>query len=290
MQNNNMNMKKRWAIITGASGGLGTSFALACARRGYQLLLIDLPGKNIAALGEFISKNFQVESRWLEADITLTESAAMLKQLLQDNNMQVNMLINNAGMSQNDMFEDTGAGYMKKMIELNCIAPVMMIKSILPELMCNKPSYILNVSSLGSFYPLPRKSCYAATKAFVRQFSQALKMEIGHLGVQVSIVCPGPMTTNIPNYILHRNLNWIARKTKMHPAAVAERALSKMFRGKEIIIPGRLNRIMKFISSVIPAFIRKKLALYSMRQLEQHSSPGRGSSGKIIQGNKREAA
>lgn len=257
-----------WAVITGASGGLGTSFSLACARRGLNLLLIDLPGKHLENLADFISRNFPLQVKFLEMDLTQEDFERKILFRIMIDEMKVKMLINNAGISQNGFFEDADIHYLRKMIELNESACVSLTRALLPELKRNKDSYVINVSSFGSFYPLPRKTCYAATKGFVRQFSQAFRMEVEKYGVHVSVLCPGPMTTNIDNYILHRNLNWIARKTKMHPDRVAEKTLHDTLKGKEIIIPGRLNRILKFISSLIPDFIRRKLAIYSMKQLE----------------------
>lgn len=265
--------KNVWAVITGASGGLGTSFSLACARRGFNLLLIDLPDKHLGSLADFICRNFPLQVKYLEMDLSLEGFEEKIIQQINQDEIKVKMLINNAGMNQNGYFEDTDIHYLRKMIELNESACISLTKALLPELRKNRDSYIINVSSFGSFYPLPRKTCYAATKGFVRQFSQALRMEIAKYGIHVSVLCPGPMTTNIDNYILHRNLSWIARKTKMHPDAVAEKTIRDTFRNKEIIVPGRINRILKFISSLIPDLIRKKLTVYSMHQLEKNSLP-----------------
>jgi uncharacterized protein len=256
-----------WAVITGASGGLGTSFVLGCARRGYHLLLIDLPGKHLENLAGFIGRNFPVQTSFLEIDLTQPGFENKVMDKVRAEKMVVKMLINNAGMNQNDFFEDTNGQYMRKMVELNSIAGLVLTRALLPDLKANRESNVINVSSLGSFYPLPRKSCYTATKGFLRQFSQALRMEVLQYGVNVSILCPGPMTTNLGTYILHRQLTWFARQMKMHPDAVVEKTLRDALRGKEIIIPGRLNRVLKGFTTLIPGFIQKKLAVYSMKQL-----------------------
>ena len=274
MKKENLNhlSDNNWAIITGASGGLGTSFALSCARKEYHLLLIDLPGKHLFNLCDFISRNFPVKVKFLEVDLSEENFEIPILEKIKTDKIKPKILINNAGMSQNDFFENTDGHYLRKMIELNDVACVSLTKALLPELKKNKESYIINVSSFGSFYPLPYKTCYAATKGFVRQFSQALRMEVEKYGVHVSALCPGPMTTNINNYLLTRNLNWFARKTIQRPDAVAEKAIRDTLQKREIIIPGRLNRILKFISSLIPGFIRKKLTAYSMHHLDKEKT------------------
>jgi len=258
-----------YAIITGASGGLGTSFALECAERGYNLLLVDLPTADPEKLGRFLQYNYPVQVKVLGADLTLPEAPAQILKKIHEEEMSIGMLINNAGLSQNEFFENTDMDYLRRMIEINCISYVALTRHLLQELKKQKKSHIINVSSLGGFYTLPRKTCYSATKGFVRQYSQALYLEVIRYGIQVSVLCPGPMTTNIHNYILHRQLNWFSQKMMVHPRQVAKYTLTNALKGKEIIIPGRLNRVLHRVSSSVPSVISKKLLMYSMKQLEK---------------------
>ena len=144
---------------------------------------------------------------------------------------------------------------------------VLLTNALLPVLRLQPRSNIICVSSLGSFYILPRKSCYNATKGFIRMFCQALRMELAASNIKVSILCPGPMTTNLANYQLHKQLNWFSQKMLLPPSRAAQYALSCALKGQEIIIPGRLNRTMKVVAGLIPEFIQKKLSANSMKQL-----------------------
>ncbi len=258
-----------YAIITGACGGLGTSFALECAERGYNLLLVDLPAANPEKLEKFLQENYPVQVKSLGADLSAPEAPAQIVKKIKDEGLEVGLLVNNAGLSQNEFFENTDSEYMRKMIEVNCISYVALTSALLPELKKQKKSHIINVSSLGGFYTLPRKTCYSASKGFVRQYSLALNMEVNRYGVQVSVLCPGPMTTNIHNYILHRQLNWFSQKMMVHPRQVAKLTMDKALKGQEIIIPGRLNRVLHRVSSAIPSGISKMLIMNSMKQLEK---------------------
>lgn len=260
---------KTYALITGACGGLGISFALECAERGYHLILVDLPSSHPEKLEKFLSENYPVQVKSFVADLTQHEDIELLVKNVKEKGLEVSLLVNNAGIGQNEFFEDTDSSYMRKMIEVNCMSYISLTSALLPELKKQKKSHIINVSSLGGFYTLPRKTCYAATKGFVRQFSMALNMEVNKYGVYVSVLCPGPMTTNINNYILHRQLNWFSQKMMVHPRKVAQLTIDKALKGQEIIIPGRLNRVLQSVSSTIPSGISKKLIMNSMKQLEK---------------------
>lgn len=258
-----------YAIITGASGGLGTSFALECAERGYNLLLIDIPSAHPEKLARFLHENYPVKAKSLAADLSSPEAIELITKKVKEEGLDIGLLVNNAGLGQNELFENTDGYYLRKMIEVNCMSYISLTSALLPELKKQKKSHIINVSSLGGFYTLPRKTCYAATKGFVRQFSMALNMEVNKYGVYVSVLCPGPMTTNINNYILHRQLNWFSQKMMVHPRKVAQLTIDKALKGQEIIIPGRLNRVLHSVSSTIPSGISKKLIMNSMKQLEK---------------------
>lgn len=260
---------KSYALITGACGGLGTSFALECAERGYDLFLVDLPSSHPEKLEKFLSENYPVQVKSFAADLSQQKDIELLVKNIKEEGLEVSLLVNNAGLAQNEFFEDTDSSYMRKMIEVDCTSYVSLIHALLPELKKQKKSHIINVSSLGGFYTLPRKTCYAATKGFVRQYSQALNMEVHKYGIHVSVLCPGPMTTNLNNYMLHRQLYWFSQKMLQHPRKVAQFTMEKAHKGQEIIIPGRLNRILHRLSSAIPSGISKMLIMNSMRQLER---------------------
>lgn len=259
---------KPYALITGASGGLGTAFALECAHQGHNLFLIDLNGPVLHSLGDFIRRNFDVSVNTFEIDLTRSDVGELVRDEVHRQGLRIFMLINNAGLAQNDLFEESDNAYLRRMIEVNCISYLSLIHSLLPELKKMDHSHIVNVSSLAGFYPLPRKSCYSATKGFVRQFSQALNIEVSNHGVTVSILCPGPMTTNINNYLLHRKLNWFSQLLLIHPNDIARYTLYQARAGRQIIIPGRINRILHLASGFVPRYFLRKLLRYSMNQLQ----------------------
>jgi short-subunit dehydrogenase len=257
-----------YAVITGAAAGLGTAFVMNCAARGFSLFLVDLPGQNLSNLADYIKKNFLVDVKYLELDITERGFEKKILNAVQNDDLKIKMLINNAGLGQNDLFENSIDEHLRKMIELNNISGVILTSALLPELKKNDPSYIINVGSLGGFFALPKKTCYAASKGFVRQFSQALRIELKRNNISVSVVCPGPITTNIEKYFQHKEVNWFTRKMVQSPQVIVEKAINGVMKGKAVIIPGRLNRILRRVSSLIPHFIQEQLINRSLKQFK----------------------
>jgi uncharacterized protein len=260
--------KKPYVIITGASGGLGTAFTLECASRGFNLFLISLPNEDLQSLCHFVKRNYSVEIISLELDLTDKHAANLIVAEIHKQEIEVFMLINNAGLGQNDFFEETEDNYLRKIIELNCISYVMLTKALIPELKKQKRSYIINVGSLGGFFFLPRKSVYAASKGFVLQYSKALRIEIKKYGISLSVLSPGPIITNVDKYLLLREMNWFFRKMLIQPKIIVRKAITKSMKGKELIVPGIFNKFMHIISRIVPDIIMKSVLSFSMRHVK----------------------
>jgi short-subunit dehydrogenase len=142
---------------------------------------------------------------------------------------------------------------------VNVRAVVLLSRYFIPEMMKMKEAYILNVGSLSAWYSIPFKSLYAATKAFVVNFSRAIRTEFKHTGISVSVVNPNGVRTNEGTLA---RINSHGRKGKYTTVAVekvAHEAIKGMFKGKFLIIPGVLNRILLAISYIIPNWIQQKL-------------------------------
>jgi len=120
-------------------------------------------------------------------------------------------------------------------------------------------SYILNVSSLASYTPMPFKGIYSASKAFINSFSCSLRTELKGTGVSISVLCPGAIPTN--ELVRQRIVNhgWYARAGMMEPEKLAGIAVKELFKGKQVIIPGRINRISKFLMNIIPDQIQQEI-------------------------------
>jgi len=263
-----MTSDKFYTLITGASDGFGKSLAIECARRKMNLVLVALPGHDLEYLSEFIQKNFQVDVKTFGKDLTNEGECYDLHLQIVDLNLRVNILINNAGIGNTQMFTETPPELFKKQIRLNVLATTLLTSLFLPQLKKNAHSYILNVGSLCSFFYLPKKQVYGATKSFIYFFSKCLRRELINDNVSVSVVCPGGMNTNFHVSLLNRSGNFLSRISILNPEDVAPVVISKMLRGKEVIIPGTMNRFSRALDKLLPGFLKNAFTDKLMRDLK----------------------
>lgn len=246
-----MEFQGRWALITGASMGLGKAFAQECAQRGMRLFLVALPGSGLPEMAERMRSERGTEVRWLEGDLTDPETLERLNERVSSEGIELGLLINNAGIGTVGHFMDHSLEYHEATIELNTLALVRLIRIFLPRLRASKAS-ILNVASLGAFFPMPTMSIYSATKSFVLRFSLALREELGG-EVGVSVVCPNAIRTTgeVNRYI--DSLGFLARSACFTPECIARTALEGVARDQAVIVPGAVNRAVAFLSRIAPS-------------------------------------
>ncbi len=239
-----------YTLITGASTGLGKAFAEECASRKMNLILISLPNENLDKLCEKLKQTYQIKVQCKETDLTNLETVVDFANWVTQN-FTVNILINNAGIGGTQGFADSEIGYLDNMIQLNIRAMTLLTRILLPELKKLNSSYILNVSSLAAFSPVPYKTIYPATKAFVHHFTRGLEAELEDSNVSVSVLNPGPIMTNADVSTRINGQSSYVKLSIMTPAQIATIALGKMLKGKSVIIPGIMNRINAFFIRLV---------------------------------------
>jgi short-subunit dehydrogenase len=239
------------ALITGASMGLGRAIARECAARGLDLLLVALPGEGLPELGASIARERGVEVRWLEADLTRAETIDRIAELIRSEGLEIELLVNNAGIGRVGLFMDLPLEHHEAAINLNIVALVRLTRLIAAEFGGRGECRILNVASLGSFYPMPTLAAYSATKSFVLDFSLALRAELAG-SVGLSVLCPNAIRTTdaVEDYVDKFGL--LSRLACLAPEEIARVALDGVARGRAVIIPGRFNRILGAISRIAP--------------------------------------
>lgn len=251
---------KLFTLITGASTGLGKELAIECARRKMNLILVSLPRENLPELCIDIAAKYQVIACPYETDLTDKEEVVRLAEWVTVN-FSVNVLINNAGAGGTRLLETTPTEYIDRLIQLNIRATSLLVRLLIPELKMHRKAYILNVSSMAAFSPLPFKTVYPASKAFVYHFTRGLKAELKSTNIKVSVVNPGPIMTNPDVVARIQKQGALGRLALISAPAIARISIAELIRGKAVIIPGYLNRINVFVMSLIPSGI--KLAMSS---------------------------
>ncbi len=259
---------KLFTLITGASEGLGRSFAIECAQRNMNLVLVALSGSGLDQLADFIYRNLGVEVLIFEKDLTLDNSCQQLFADLAVRKVQLNMLINNAGMGNTHLFAEGSASFYEKQIRLNVLATTLITHLFLANYRKNTPSYILNVSSIASFFYLPQKQVYGATKSFIYSFSKSLCKEVKKDDIHVSVLCPGGMNTNLAIILTNRTVNWISRMSIMNPEDVAFIAINALLKSKEVIIPGKMNRFFILLSKILPKVLKNLIINHTVKTIQ----------------------
>lgn len=257
-------MGKGFALITGASRGIGKAIAEECARRGFKLALVSLPNEDLPKLAAELSKEFGVDALYLETNLAANEAAETVVTWVNAQKMQISILVNNAGLGSVGPLIDTNEEMHQVMLNLNMQTPYLLIRKLLPNLKKQKQAYIINISSQAAFFPIPYKATYSATKVFLLNLSLALEYELRGSNIHVSVVCPSGVKTSPAIRQRIESAGFLSKMVALEPEEVAEITLSKTIKGKRFIVPGRLNTLSYWLSAMMPdaikmSFISKKM-------------------------------
>lgn len=246
-------------LVTGASSGIGKALAAEFAMRGYNLLLVALPLTGLGEVAVELTTQFEVEVRFLEIDLTKKDSPRKIWEWCRDCHYSVMALINNAGFGNVAFFESTSPDLLFNIMGLNNGAMIELTHFFIPELKKFDQSYIMNVGSLASFFPIPRKAVYAATKSFVYAFSYSLYLELKCQRIHVSCLCPGSTMSGERSKKVMKETNYEPNIFCQLPEQVAQEAVSGMLKKKFRIIPGWPNKFIFLMARVLPAFIKIRI-------------------------------
>ena len=251
-------MKKKYALITGASQGLGKHLALNLAKRNYNILLVSLPNEGLSLLADEI-KSLNVDAHFFETDLTKKENIISLANWT--NTYSIEVLINNAGCGGSKYITDASIDYIDSIIQLNIRATSILTKLLLPNLTQQTKSYILNISSMAAFSPIGYKTIYPASKKFIEYFSQGLQEELKTKNVIIAVAYPGPMKTNKNVTSRIEKQSKFVNSGVIEINDVAKICLTKLFKGKTRIIPGKLNIFSRYLLALLP--LKMKIAILS---------------------------
>jgi short-subunit dehydrogenase len=243
------------ALITGASAGIGREFARQLAARAKALALVARRLDRLEELrAELTRTNPALKVHIHAVDLSKHKSVTQLCEWLDREQIHVDLLINNAGLGDRGAFATSDFGRVNDMVQVNVVSLALLTHKILPQMIARKRGAILNVSSSASFLPIPGMGVYAATKAFVTSFSEALRSEVREHGITVSALCPGPV---------HTEFDSVARRAadRRQPAPAftyvpVEQVVRDALRGVEsnrpIVIPGVAMKIGMLIARLTP--------------------------------------
>ncbi|WP_053222462.1 SDR family NAD(P)-dependent oxidoreductase [Roseivirga seohaensis] len=248
-----MTNSKKFALVTGSSNGIGRAIAENCAARGFNVLLVALPEPKLEEVTNALATKYpNQEFHCLGVNLMDAEAPQEVFQWCQKNNFVVDILANNAGLGNSGDFLSKKAEFYFGQMQLNMVAMVMLTHHFLPEMQKLDKAYILNVASMASYYDIPFKGIYAASKKFVSSFSHSLRYELKDSNVFVSILCPAAVLTNPEVIKRDANMGFVSKITRQTAEQVAEYALSRMFNRKPVSIPGVFPKFYRTLGRVIP--------------------------------------
>jgi short-subunit dehydrogenase len=255
-------------LITGASSGIGEVFARKLAARGRNVLLVARSEEKLITLCNELGRSNSIRAQYVALDLSKPESAALLFDEAKKRVLSVDMLINNAGFGSMGEFSNLDLARELNMIDLNIKSLVELTHHFLQPMLVRKQGAIINVASTAAFQPVPFMATYAATKAFVLSFSEALWEENRPYGIKVIALCPGVTDTNF--FEAARGHKPPARVSQT-PEEVVDTALRGLAQGKSHIISGWSNFLMTQSERLVPRSLITRLAGRVMRSQQRDS-------------------
>lgn len=248
------------AVITGASFGIGYELAKLFARDGINLVLTARSQDKLKATQQALANQFNIKVFIYSGDLSHPSFIEDLVQYIQDQELTVDYLVNNAGFGMMGAFSEVEWRQDATMIDLNVRALTHLTKLLLPSMIANGKGRVLNVASQAAFQAGPLMSVYYATKHYVLAFSEGLAEEVADKGITVTAFCPGPVETDFKDHAgMDKSLLFRLPFVKK-PDEVAAYAYKKMQKGKRIAIPGLYNQFSVFMVRFLPRKLAARLA------------------------------
>lgn len=259
-------LKGKWALVTGASSGMGLHYSIDLAKRGCNVLLVSNQKEQVEIAAQNIANEWGVKTIGLYKDLAQGDSANELYDFCTNNNIEVEVLINNAGIFFFRDIADKPMPVIETMLYLHVVTVTKLCKLFAEPMKSRKRGYILNMSSISAHTPYPGISLYTASKSYIRTFTKAYHYELKEHGIKVMVVCPGAVATDL--YNLPKNLQQLGINIGViyRPEKLTHRAINKLLKGKLEYIPGIINLLFKPIFAILPGcfkmWCRRKISKY----------------------------
>jgi len=243
-------------LITGASSGIGLEIARALAKRGQNLVLVARRVERLESLASELSDEFGVRVEVLGCDVSDPAARAEVPDRVAQFGLTVELLVNNAGFGTAGKFVDLDPEREVGMVRVNVEAVTALCSTFVPPMVNRGRGAVLNVASTIAFQPIPGQAGYAATKAYVLSFTQALHTELHGTGVTATALCPGPVKTEFMDEPgMEESASALPKPMWLDPAEVAEAGVRGVENGDGIVVPGVANIVTRLIGRHTPRWL-----------------------------------
>jgi len=243
---------EKFALITGASSGIGLELAKLFAKDGYNLVIVSRRLEDLMATSQILKEINNIQVVPLVKDLFQKNAAFELHGLILAKGIKINVLVNNAGQGQYGEFVDNDIHRELDIIQLNVNSLVILTKLFLKEMVARNEGMILNVSSVASKAPGPLQAVYHATKAFVQSFSEAIRDEVKETEVIITTLLPGATETAFFNKAGMQNARNVVEGELADPADVAADGYKALMKGKDMVVSGFKNKVEVAMAGIIP--------------------------------------
>ncbi len=249
-------------LITGASSGIGYELSKVFAKNGYDLVLVARNAERLNDISEEIQKQYDVHVKVIPKDLSKSLAPQELYDEVAADGIGIDVLVNNVGVGTYGKYTDSSTEQQMDLIQINITSLTMLCKLFGTDMVAKGSGRILNVASTAAFQAGPFMSTYYASKAYVLLLSEALGYELRHDNVTVTVLCPGPTQTEFFQRIDMIGTNLERSPFKMSAAKVAESGFSGMLKGKTIVIPGLINKLLAFSVRLTPRRVTTAIASF----------------------------
>lgn len=256
-------LKTRWAVVTGASSGLGADFARELAQRGCNVALVARRKERLEAVADELEKEHSVATRVLAMSLAERGVPQRLHDTLRDEGIEVDVLVNNAGFGCYGPFLEIPWEREAEMLDLDIVALTHLTKLFATDMVARGRGWILQVASIGAYQPSPSYASYSAAKAYVLSMGEALAYELRKTGVSVTVVSPGVTKTEFLE-VSGQQPTLYQRMMMMQSPAVARAGIRALLRGKPSVVPGLMNAAVAQSLRIMPRRLQAAVANVAM--------------------------
>lgn len=240
------------AVITGASSGIGLELARVFARNGYNLVLVARSRSKLLAISQELTGNYAIKIDIIIADLSEHSAATFVFNEIHRLGIEVDVLVNNAGVGLYGEFVNQSWDSLDKMIILNIHTLTHLTQLFLPLMVSRHRGKIIQIASTAAFQPGPTMAVYYATKSYVLNFSAALQHELKGTGVTITTICPGPTKSGFQEAAEMNESRLFWMMSIPGSDEVAEFSYQMAMKGKSVAVHGFLNRVMAFLTRFMP--------------------------------------
>lgn len=247
-----MNKMKQFAVVTGGTSGIGYELAKCCAQDGYNLLLVARNQDDLERVAQEFTREYAVTVLTIAKDLFEPENAFSLYDEIAAKNIEVDILINDAGQGLYGEFVGTDIRRELNIINLNICSLVILTKLFLRDMLAQRNGKILNLSSIASRIPGPWQAVYHGTKAFVQSFTESVRSEVKDKGITVTALLPGATATDFFNKADMLESKMVQENELDNPEKVARDGYEALMKGDDMVVSGWKNKLQVGLNNLTP--------------------------------------